>query len=86
MRTMGAELPIEGAAAVCNGVLSARVRQQGGPAMTCACVACCTHVQQRAAVVVCVLAAATQAEMENVHFEKKQLLAQWKSSLLAIQK
>jgi hypothetical protein len=27
-----------------------------------------------------------QAEMENVHFEKKQLVAQWKSSLLAIQK
>lgn len=30
--------------------------------------------------------AEAEAEMENVHFEKKQLLAQWKSSLLAIQK
>ena len=27
-----------------------------------------------------------EAEMESVHFEKKQLVAQWKSSLLAIQK
>ena len=30
--------------------------------------------------------AEAEAEMESVHFEKKQLLAQWKSSLLAIQK
>ncbi|GIL43650.1 hypothetical protein Vafri_1318 [Volvox africanus] len=30
--------------------------------------------------------AEAEAEMENVHFEKKQLVAQWKSSLLAIQK
>ncbi|PNH05352.1 Coiled-coil domain-containing protein 40 [Tetrabaena socialis] len=30
--------------------------------------------------------AEAEAEMENVHFEKKQLVTQWKSSLLAIQK
>ena len=30
--------------------------------------------------------AEAEAEMEGVHFEKKQLVAQWKSSLLAIQK
>eukprot|EP00798_Chlamydomonas_sp_ICE-L_P001679 gene1679-33074_t len=30
--------------------------------------------------------AEAEAEMESVHFEKKQLVAQWKSSLLAIQK
>jgi len=30
--------------------------------------------------------AEAETEMENVHFEKKQLVAQWKSSLLAIQK
>lgn len=30
--------------------------------------------------------AEAEAEMENVHFEKKQLVAQWRSSLLAIQK
>lgn len=30
--------------------------------------------------------AEAEAEMEGVHFEKKQLVAQWKSSLVAIQK
>jgi seryl-tRNA synthetase len=30
--------------------------------------------------------AEAEAEMEGVHFEKKQLVAQWRSSLLAIQK
>ena len=30
--------------------------------------------------------AEAEAEMESVHFEKKQLVAQWKSSLVAIQK
>ncbi len=30
--------------------------------------------------------AEAEAEMETVHFEKKQLVSQWKSSLVAIQK
>ncbi len=30
--------------------------------------------------------AEAEAEMASVHFEKKQLVAQWKSSLLAIAK
>ena len=30
--------------------------------------------------------AEAEGEMESVHFEKKQLLAQWKGSLMAIQK
>lgn len=30
--------------------------------------------------------AEAETEMEGVHFEKKQLLSQWKSSLLAVQK
>lgn len=30
--------------------------------------------------------AEAEAEMAGVHFEKKQLVAQWRSSLLAIQK
>jgi len=30
--------------------------------------------------------AEAEGEMESVHFEKKQLLAQWQSSLLAVQK
>ncbi len=30
--------------------------------------------------------AEAETEMESVHFEKKQLVAQWKSSLVAIQK
>lgn len=30
--------------------------------------------------------AEAEAEMESVHFEKKQLVAQWRSSLVAVQK
>lgn len=30
--------------------------------------------------------AEAEAEMESVHFEKKQLVAQWRSSLTAVQK